>query len=737
MGVKTSFAIPAVLLLAAFLACAGHTTLYAQSNQTGRSRIIETVDSIRYYIHFVREGETVTSLAGLYGLDVSDLYHSNPGALGGVNAGDLLKIPCSLVGPETHIQSFTAGDTAFFYHIVKKKETLYSISRKYSVKIEDIRKHNPDLTDILPEGQYLKIPVNKEIPFAGEKEGEPAPFIRHTVVKGETLYSLARKYGVTIGEIINNNPGTGDTIRIGLSLNIPDRDAIPDAPPKPVVVKPDYLEHTVAPGETLYQIARRYAQGIDSLKKANPGLTEAIIPGQVIRIPVRKHDEDFITHVSAEKEKLDKIAKNYEVDVAKVREINPGVRERTDKGQVVKIPVERVMEKADTIMEPADTITGVSHEEPPEGLPCESFGGKNSRIYNVALMIPMFLYELDSVLIDDPYHPRVPEENHPFRFLQFYEGFLVAMDSMTGMGFRVNLFVYDVDFNMAKTAKVLLRSELSGMDLIVGPFFNKSFEMVADFARTFEINIVNPLSERNEVTLDNPYVFKLKPDPDASLDQLAAVLRRTYPHANIIIVRPNEYQFHDESIQLTRLLDEYAVKQMVFSTSGISGLKSLLSLSKDNIVVAFTGNSVLAQDLLTKLNPLRGKYIINLVGLPNWEEYPNLDVKNMINMNYHGVSQVYIDYSDEDVKSFVATYRNRFKTEPQAGNFAFDGFDSGWYFLNALNRYGKRFERCLQDMNVKLIQNHFIFSKTANGGYLNVYWNIYKYRDYEIVNLKK
>jgi LysM repeat protein len=728
---------PAALFLAVFLAAAGHTTLPAQNDPSGRSKIIETVDSIRYYLHFVREGETVTSLAGLYGIELSDLYHNNPDALGGVKAGDLLKIPCSLAGPEVQKQSFIAGDTAFFYHIVKKKETLYSISRKYSVKIDAIRNHNPGLADILPEGQYLKIPVNKEIPRTNEKDGEPSPFIRHTVVKGETLYGLARKYGVTIGEIINNNPGTRDTIRIGQSLNIPDKDAIPDSPPKPKVVKPDYQEHIVAPGETLYQLARRYALGIDSLKKANPGLTEEIRPGQVIRIPARMQGKDYITHVSTEKEKLDRIAKNYDVDVEKVREINPGVRDRTDRGQVVKIPVEQATTKDETMETPADTVAEVSHEEPPEGPPCESMEGMSRKIFNVALMIPMFLYELDSVLLDDPYHPRVPEENHPFRFLQFYEGFLIAMDSMTSVGFRVNLFVYDVDFNTAKTAKVLLRSELSDMDLIIGPFFNKSFEMVADFARTFEINIVNPLSERNEVTNDNPFVFKLKPDPDASLDQLAAVLSRMYPHANIVIVRPNEYQFHDESIQLTQMLDEYAVKQVVYSTSGLSGLKSQLSLSKDNIVVAFTGNSVLAQDLLTKLNPLRGQYIISLVGLPNWEEYPNLDVKNMINLNYHGISQAYVDYSDENVKSFVTKYRNRFKTEPQTGNFAFDGFDAGWYFLNALNLYGKRFERCIHDMNVKLIQNHFVFSKTANGGYLNIYWNIYMYQGYDIVNLKK
>ncbi len=176
---------------------------YSQQQSTiKKSEIIENINGKDYYLHFVKQGETLFEIAKAYGITVDNLFKVNPESRGGIKPGQILKIPVSVQKINDQVDQKPKDD--YFVHIVAAKETFYGISKKYSVTIEDIKKLNPEIGESLQEGQALKIPAVKSI--SSTSPDLNSSYLSHKVSQGETLYGIARNYHVTIGEIKNANP---------------------------------------------------------------------------------------------------------------------------------------------------------------------------------------------------------------------------------------------------------------------------------------------------------------------------------------------------------------------------------------------------------------------------------------------------------------------------------------------------------------------------------------------------
>ena len=742
----------------------------SQNVSVKKSEIIENIDGTDYYLHFVKQGQTLYNIAKAYDVTVNDIFKTNPAAESGIKTGMVLKIPVKKNTRQNTGSQNISKDDNFFYHIVKPKETFYGLSRSYNVTIDEIKKANPNIGDVLKEGTVLKIPKH----VAGEQTVTTSTKT-HKVQPGETLYGIAKQYNVTIGALKNTNPGLTDNLKIGQLLKIPEQESEAETASQKETKKkePQFINHTVASHETLYQIAMSYAVSVDSLMFYNPGLTEYIYTGQKIRIPVNNSNRNYITHTAHKNDKLKKIAKKYAINYSRIQQINPGVSNKVKKGQVIKIPVVRKEVVKENI--PEEVVR-------PEVVlsPCSKIEENREKVYNVALMLPLFLEELDSIVPNET----IPPGFKPFRFIQFYEGFMMAVDSMQNAGMKVNLFTYDVDNTPEKIDKILQTSELSSMDVIIGPFYGKSFRKVAAFAKTYGIKIVNPLSPREEITLNNPFVFKIKPTLTSQSDLLVSYIEKEYPTSNVLIIRHNKYKFQTfvsyvrntlnlnremrvmvkndvienklESIEANNklytentLLDREQlqrtpdgstsfsnmVKEVIYSEDSLTGVKLNLSLVRNNVVIILSEDKSFSQELLSRLNKLSSDYDIDAIGLPEWGKFDDLETEPLLNLHLQIFSEKYIDYDDANTINWIKKYRKKFKTEPSIKKYAFDGFDIGWYFLNALYNYGKEFEQCFDAMNISLMHTKFVFKHTPGNGYENTYWNICKFQDYGIVRV--
>ena len=111
----------------------------------------------------------------------------------------------------------------------------------------------------------------------------------HDVAKGETLYSLARQYGVTIEDIKSANEVLASGLKAGQRIKIPVKDAVaPVAEPRAEVTTTETLTHKVAKRETLYSISKRYDVTIEELYALNPHIQKGLKAGQIITIPLKR-----------------------------------------------------------------------------------------------------------------------------------------------------------------------------------------------------------------------------------------------------------------------------------------------------------------------------------------------------------------------------------------------------------------------------------------------------------------
>jgi LysM repeat protein len=154
---------------------------------------------------------------------------------------------------------------------VRGGDSLWAIARRYETTAQSIQRANGLRSTVLRPGQALRIPVGME-----------ATMSRHTVRRGDTLSSIARRYGSTSLAIQQVNGLASSTIRPGQVLKVPQVDSRGYTEEGPVAVTATYR---VRSGDSLWTIARRHGTSTSSIQRANGLRSSRIKPGQVLKIP--------------------------------------------------------------------------------------------------------------------------------------------------------------------------------------------------------------------------------------------------------------------------------------------------------------------------------------------------------------------------------------------------------------------------------------------------------------------
>ena len=168
----------------------------------------------------------------------------------------------------------------YIIHNVTEGETLYKISKHYNVSVEDIQKENTN-THALSIGQELFIPTNKKASAQVTPTSSSAK--THTVAAGEGLYSISKEHHVTVEDIVKWNGLTSNAINVGQTLVVSAPVANKPAAQLPVQTS-NNITHTVAAGEGLYSISKKYNVDIEEIKKLNNMTSDALSTDQVLII---------------------------------------------------------------------------------------------------------------------------------------------------------------------------------------------------------------------------------------------------------------------------------------------------------------------------------------------------------------------------------------------------------------------------------------------------------------------
>jgi LysM repeat protein len=210
-------------LIKALLLISFFTGAFAGKNQpieVQRSTEKVMLEGKVYYIHVVKKGETLYSVAKAYNATQQDIIMVNPAAANGLRDEQILRIPENLALQPATLKK----DDGYINHIVEPGQTLYAISKKYNTTIELIEKLNPEVKyDSLQVNQVLKIQANtsNEAPKTTTPPSTPDGYIIHKVEAQETLYALSKKYNVEQDDISKANDGLKDGLKVGMFLRIP------------------------------------------------------------------------------------------------------------------------------------------------------------------------------------------------------------------------------------------------------------------------------------------------------------------------------------------------------------------------------------------------------------------------------------------------------------------------------------------------------------------------------------
>ena len=226
--------------------------------------------------HQVKKGETVEAIAKRYYVTPFDIYSLNPDAKKGLKPNTILIIPISKANkPKVTIVKELQG---FKEHKTRRKETLYSISKKYDVSQDDIKKYNKFLySNTLRKGDKLQIPIFKITEVVEENLGTKL----YTVLPKEGKWRIAYKFGITMEELEVLNPDMGDVLKEGQEINVPNLDK-----EEQKVVDDQYSYYKVLPREGFYRLKLKLGLEQAELENLNPELKETGLEnGMILKIP--------------------------------------------------------------------------------------------------------------------------------------------------------------------------------------------------------------------------------------------------------------------------------------------------------------------------------------------------------------------------------------------------------------------------------------------------------------------
>ena len=514
----------------------------------------------------------------------------------------------------------------------------------------------------------------------------------HTVQAGETLYSLAREYGVGEQVIVENNPSVAQGLKADARLKIPFMAEAPEAKPSERKLKKTFDMHYVRKGETLYAISRRYAISIQTILEDNPNLDP--------------------THLRPDERIL-------------IR------RKESGKGSEAQRQAEweayRTALNSDEPAAPAPAVDSLSVAHPDSAaarqLPEVTFRAlRRSEPLDVALMLPISV-----------------KGRANSNYLEFYQGFLLGLEQVKQRyGYSVELTFYNTGRDLAAIDRIVSSPDFARNRLIVGPVYEDELYPVVRYAEEHDVPVVTPLA--NIEALHSDALFQMAADPALKYDKVAELLNGNR-RVTLIYAGSTDKEFEQEVLALLgdRPFTRYNYRYehpSVRRANSPSDLTPLLQNKEENVFVIMTENEVDVDRILAAIASAdtsitsRGLTAPSFVVLGNarWHRFGNIDRTMFFKDRLVFVSTYHAKRDAEVIASFDSDYIRAFGALPTL--YSYRGYDAAMIFCPAM--YGD-IENDLENTTYTPLQTTYRFQREEGGSHVNRNWTRVNYNsDYTI-----
>lgn len=517
-----------------------------------------------------------------------------------------------------------------------------------------------------------------------------AKYAIHDVAKGETLYSLARRYGVTVDEIKGANAALAGGLKAGQRIKIPVK--VEESAPQSVAT-PQVRVHKVMKGETLYSLAKMNGLSVEELQAANPHIRKGLKAGQLIDIPQR----GAATEPSQ-------------------GESTPNLTPAPTQTESVKLVEEPSIEQPTVVptLDAQPLFRTLKAEDRAE----------------VALLLPLG-----------------SEEKPAQNYIDFYRGFLIGLDSVRMAGHSVNLSLYNTKHDYNRVAEIIASGALEKSNLVVGPIYEDELIPVATALQGKNIPVVSPLANLTQSV--GGHIFQMSPSQNTKLEKVRSMFDGS---KRVVIISTDnidkefdaevrsmlrdtsyvvehKYIYEHPSIIEKREKEREKMREQglaVDDTPSPSDMSPLLRGEQPTVVVITANNEIEVDRILAAIASAnialtaRSQRVVPFVVFGNnrWNRYRNIDRAILFTNNVTMLSTYHARRSEPKIKAFDKRFVEEFNALPSL--YAYRGYDAAVVFVKSL--YGA-IETGLEGAHLMPLLTPYAFeSNPATGVRINNQW---------------
>ena len=535
---------------------------------------------------------------------------------------------CALVFSKGVFAQVDAKDWVYEYsngkkyavHIAQSGNTLWGIHTTYNVPVDDIVAANPGIEKGVKEGYRYLIPLG-----GADMKVQSGTIVReHTVEKGETAFSIAKKYNSSVDDLLKYNPGIDKGLKVGQVLKVIIPPTTETAPPKPVdkpaVSVPSVtftdtvLVYEVKASETLYTISKRFMVPVNELQKFNNLKSTNIKSGDVLKIPLKKEN----------------------VNQVQIREVQP-------KEEIRKVDEELIF--------------------------------KSKTKYNIAVLLSFGLNDKsgNSALRN--------------LATEFYMGVELAADSLEKLGFDATIKVVDIPLDSAGIMKVLNTSEMKGMDLIFGPLVPQSADVVGRWCGQQKIRMVCPSACNSSLVKNNPYIYASVTSDMTQQEVLAKYTIDKFRTAQIILVNPGNSKDQELFDAYRKRFIELSKKNgnIKLIEAKTSDFTTFIRKNGESVVVFPSRDKGNVISFINSLHKAVGKAPnadVTVFGVKEWGGFDDVSGYYKTKYKITWASSSDLNYSLPDTQTLLRLYRKKYRADMNKAGA--HGFDVVYYFTKTL-----------------------------------------------------
>ncbi|MEN9952251.1 MAG: hypothetical protein RLZZ520_519 [Bacteroidota bacterium] len=277
--------------------------------------------------------------------------------------------------------------------------------------------------------------------------------------------------------------------------------------------------------------------------------------------------------------------------------------------------------------------------------------------------------------------------------LEFYEGASLAIDSLNKNGISVKMQVFDLQSENGNINRLIQNATFEQFDIIIAQASGPEINQLALIAKELKIPFVNATHPNDRGIRDNPYFLIANPTLNAHLEFLQQQISNKWSSANIIWIRRQNAVDNKLEESFKEINGKKGIKKIAFNTISVGDLPTIQEISplidttKTNVFIAGSLDDKFGVSLVSALNSYPKKGLLNVVGMPNWENLKEIQLSKFAGLPIYFSSPFYISPTNSWAKEMDDLFKNNIYTK--ASLSAFKGFELTYYFASVFSKHGR------------------------------------------------